>query len=143
MLLVCIHPAGIKKLVGIAVSWAAIMGVFVLASFIAFPQTIIGWFTSDANIIATSTVYLIIVGVDLFPKSGNILVGAGVKGHGDTRWMLFTQFIGTIFVISMSALMVLVLHLGIGALFCLVVADETLRCTLNTFKLRRISRGDV
>ena len=108
--------------------------------YILFPETITGWFTKDINVILASSLYLVIVGIDLFPKSGNILVGAGIKGYGDTKWMLTTQIFGTIFVIGGSALLVLVFHQGIEALFMLVVADETLRCIVNTIRLNYIVR---
>ena len=131
---------GVMKVVKIALSWAAVIAGIVLVCFILFPETITGWFTKDINVILASSLYLVIVGIDLFPKSGNILVGAGIKGYGDTKWMLTTQIFGTIFVIGGSALLVLVFHQGIEALFMLVVADETLRCIVNTIRLNYIVR---
>jgi len=134
------NPRGIGSLVRIASSWSIALGLFVLTMFFIFPQTIIGWFTTDTRIITSSALYLIIVGFDLFPKSLNILVGSGVKGHGDTKWVFGTQIFGTFYIISMSALLVLGLHQGIAALFILVVSDETIRCLINSWKLYRISK---
>ena len=84
--------------------------------------------------------YLLIVGIDLFPKSGNIIFGSGIKGYGQPAWMLKTQLFGTFFIIVMSSIMVLGFHLGILELFGLVVVDETLRFILNNGKLRKIRR---
>lgn len=130
---------GVKDVVRTALIMCAAIAAFVLVMFRLFPNTIMGWFTTDMDIIAASAVYLLIVGIDLFPKSGNIVIGSGIKGYGDTRWMLGTQIFGTCFVIGMSALVVLGLHLGMEQLFCVVVADETIRCIINYFKLRKIS----
>lgn len=129
----------IKDIVRTGFVSSVVMAVVMLILFIIFPETIMGWFTTDTAIIAASAIYLLIVGIDLFPKSANIIIGSGIKGHGDTKWMLGTQIFGTIFVISMSAIMVLVLGLGMAQLFCVVVADEVLRSIVNYWKLRKIS----
>lgn len=128
---------GVRSIVNVAFLTCLALSIVNLAAFIAFPEFIMGVFTSDTSIIAAATVYLMIVGVDLFPKSANIIIGSGIRGYGNTKWMLKTQICGTIFVIAGSALLVLGLHQGITALFWLVVADETLRCTLNFFRLRK------
>ena len=84
--------------------------------------------------------YFLIVGIDLFPKSGNIIYGSGIKGFGEPSWMLKTQLFGTFFVISMSSIMVMVFHMGIMEIFGLVVVDETVRFLLNNWKLCKIRK---
>ena len=111
-----------------------------LILFLIFPGQILGLFTTDQAVLAAAPIYLLIVGIDLFPKSGNIIIGSGIKGYGEPGWMLKTQLFGTTFVIIMSSVMVLGLHLGIMEIFGLVVVDETLRVILNYWKLRRISK---
>ena len=49
-----------------------------LILFVIFPGRILGLFTTDPVVLATAQVYLFIVGVDLFPKSGNIIFGSGI-----------------------------------------------------------------
>ena len=111
-----------------------------LIVFIAFPRQILGIFTTDESVLAAAPIYLLIVGIDLFPKAGNILFGSGIKGYGEPSWMLKTQLFGTVFIISMSSLMVLVFHMGIMEIFMLVVADEMIRFIFNAWKLRRITK---
>lgn len=115
---------------------------FNLILFILFPGKILGLFTTDKTVLATAGIYLFVVGVDLIPKSGNIIFGSGIKGYGDPSWMLKTQLFGTVFVIAASSLLVLVLHRGVVEIFILVVVDETLRFILNNWKLRRIRRDN-
>ena len=134
---------GVATVAILGVFWSMVLAVFMLVTFTAFPQTIIGWFTTDRDVISSSALYLVIVGIDLFPKSTNIMVGSAIKGYGDTKWMLFTQLIGTAFVIGMSSILVLLLNQGIAMLFGLVVADETLRCVINTWKLKKISKKPI
>lgn len=110
-----------------------------LVLFVLFPEIILGYFTKDEAVIALAPLYLIIVGIDLFPKSGNMITGSGIKGYGEPSWMLKTQLFGTFFVVMASTLMVLVFHMGIIEIFVMVVVDETLRLILNYWKFCRIS----
>ncbi len=132
----------VRKLVGISFGWSVAVAAVILVCFLVFPKPIIQLFTTDTGIIAASAVYLMIVGIDLFPKSANVIIGAGIRGIGDTMWMLKTQIFGTVFVVSVSAILVLVLHMGMIGLFWLVVADETLRSLLNFWKLRKVTAGN-
>ena len=70
-------------------SWA--ISLINLIVFIIFPAQILGLFTKDAAVINAAPLYLLIVGLDLFPKSGNIIFGSGIKGYGEPSWMLKTQ----------------------------------------------------
>ena len=132
---------GVRKLVRSAIGLSWIISVANLVLFMAVPEQLLALFTTDKAIIAAAPIYLFIVGVDLFPKSGNIIVGSGIKGYGEPSWMLFTQIFGTFFIIGFSSLLVLGFHMGIKEIFILVVADETLRLLINDWKLRRISRA--
>ena len=134
------NPKGVGQVTGIALTWSFIIEAFVMVMFMLFPELITSWFTTDASIIAASGTYLLIVGINLFPKSTNITVGSGIKGFGDTRWMLGTQIFGTIFIVLSSTIIVRVLHRGIGTMFLLIVADETIRSFINGWKLRKISK---
>ena len=116
------------------------ISAFNLLLFVLFPEPILSCFTKDETVIAMAPLYLLIVGIDLFPKSGNIIIGSGIKGYGEPSWMLKTQLFGTVFVIAASSLMILVFHMGIIEIFVMVVIDETLRLILNSWKLHRIGR---
>lgn len=127
-----------------ALSWA--IGLINLIIFMVIPTQILGLFTKDASVIAAAPIFLLIVGIDLFPKSGNIIFGSGIRGYGEPGWMLFTQIFGTVFIILSSSILVLVLHMGIVQIFILVVVDETLRCLINFWKLKHITKkqqGDL
>ncbi|MDO5572584.1 MAG: MATE family efflux transporter [bacterium] len=128
---------GVRKLVSISLLWSLGLACIMLILFIVFPKEIIGLFTTDQSVIAASKTYLLIVGIDLFPKAANIIIGSGIRGFGNTMWMLKTQIFGTVFVISVSAILVLVLHVGMLGIFWLVVADETIRSLLNLWKLMK------
>ena len=118
-----------------------IVSLAALLLFILFPQFVLGLFTTDKTILASAGIYLAIIGIDLFPKSGNIVIGSGIRGYGNTGWMLLTQIFGTIFVISLSAIMVMVFHTGLIPLLIVVVADELLRSIANYLRLRHLTSG--
>ena len=131
---------GVRDVVVSSLILCGAISAFNLLLFVLFPQPILSCFTKDETVIALAPLYLLIVGIDLFPKSGNIIIGSGIKGYGEPSWMLKTQLFGTVFVIAASSVMVLVLHMGIIEIFIMVVVDETLRLILNSWKLHRISR---
>ncbi len=122
---------------------SACIGVVNLALFLLIPRQILGLFTTDESVLGIASLYLLVVGLDLFPKSGNIIFGSGIKGYGEPSWMLKTQLFGTAFIIGLSSIMVMVFHMGILEIFALVVADETIRFLLNNAKLRRIRKANT
>lgn len=137
------NARGVRDVVMSSLALSEGISVINLILFLIFPGQILGLFTKDQAVLAAAPIYLLIVGFDLFPKSGNIIIGSGIKGYGEPGWMLKTQLFGTVFVIIMSSVMVLGLHLGIMEIFVLVVVDETLRVILNYWKLRHISRNSL
>lgn len=48
---------------------------FNLVLFLIFPERILGLFTTDQSVLSAAGIYLLVVGIDLFPKSGNIIFG--------------------------------------------------------------------
>lgn len=118
---------------------AAVTTVLLVLSFI-IPEKLLGIFTADAQIIAVSITYLLIVCVNLYFKSANIIVGNGIRGSGNTKWMFGTQIFGTVFVIGSAALMVFVFDMGIIGVFYAVLADETVRSVINLLKYISINK---
>ncbi len=112
--------------------------VIMLVMCIIMPKVIIGFFTTDENIIATSGFYLILMCLNLYSKFGNIIVGNGIRGSGDTRWMFLTQIFGTCCVVLCALLFVKVLNFGIKGVFFAVMTDEFLRIIINFFKIRKV-----
>ena len=111
-----------------------------LAASLLCPKWIISVFTKDRSIIATSGIYLLFISINLVAKSGNIIVGNGIRASGDTRWMFFTQIFGTVFVIACACLFVYTLGLGIAGVFLAIIADEAVRFAINSAKFARICK---
>ena len=112
--------------------------VITLVACIVAPEQIIGMFTKDNETITTSGIFLLCMSINLFSKSGNIIVGNAIRGSGNTKWMFCTQVFGTCFVISLGCLFVFVFKLGILGVFLAVLLDEFVRILINLWKYFRI-----
>jgi Na+-driven multidrug efflux pump len=119
------------------------VAVCMLVVSLLFPQQVLSLFTGDENIIVKCGIYLVVISLNLFGKSANIIVGNTIRGSGDTKWMLKTQMFGTVWVICMASLLVFVFRLQILGVFLAVLLDELTRAFINIAKLRRILKQDV
>ncbi|MCR5762138.1 MAG: MATE family efflux transporter [Treponema sp.] len=125
----------------IAYSISFVLALVMVAIGILFPKQILSVFTKDASIIASSGVYLMFVGINFFSKSGNIIIGSGIRGSGDTKWMFLTQIFGTCFVTAAACLFVFLLHLGFVGVFFAIMADEGVRCLINLVRYLNICKN--
>ncbi|MCL2230676.1 MAG: MATE family efflux transporter [Treponema sp.] len=119
-------------------SFAIIVCAVVTAVYCAIPGKILGLFTSDALLIDFSTPFLLFLTITMFPKAANIVVGYGIRGTGDTRWMLYTQIFGTILVMTLCYILIFIAGLGLWAVFITSLADEAVRSIIN---MLRFSKG--
>ena len=129
-----------KGIVSIAYFLSAAVSVIMLVVCFLKPDMIIGLFTTDQAVIRMCGLYLMIMCFNLFAKAGNIVVGNGIRGSGDTRWMFLTQIFGTCFVVACAALFVFGLGLGIVGVFMAVLTDEYVRAVINLFRFQYITK---
>ena len=123
-----------------AYSFSAVVAVIMVILGIAIPEQILSLFTTDQGIIASSAIYLLLIGINLFAKSANIIVGNGIRGSGDTSWMLYTQMFGTVSIVAVAAFFVYVCKLGITGIFLAVIVDEAVRSIINLIHYLKICR---
>ena len=127
-----------RAVVKTAVKWSFLVAAFALIFVSIFPRLTLSLFTTDKAVIEMSVIYIILVAANLFGKSGNIIIGSGIRGYGDTKWMLFTQIMGTVGVIGLSALCVFVFKLGMLGVFVAVLFDEAVRAIINFIRFLKI-----
>lgn len=116
----------------------AIVTVVMIVGAVLFPEQILSLFTSDKTVIASCAGYLLLIGINLFSKSGNIIIGNAIRGSGNTKWMLFTQIFGTIWIVSVASVLVFICKLGIFGVVLAVILDEGVRALINLGKYLRI-----
>lgn len=111
-----------------------------------FAEPIIGLFTHDRSIIHKTAPFLIFTAFILIPKSFNMIIGSGIRAYGDTKWMLVTQIIGSIFVITFSFILIKVLKVGVVGIYITLLMDEIIRAVINSihyFKGKLVNLVDI
>jgi Na+-driven multidrug efflux pump len=111
-----------------------ILCIVFAALFIAFPIEILRLFTKDMNYINYAAQFFLIVSVTMFPKAINNVIGLGIRGTGDTKWMLYGQILGTVLVIILSYIFIFYFGLGLFGVFIIFLIDETLRGLINIMR---------
>lgn len=127
-----------KNVCRLAYGLSVLCAVVMLVACLLFPKEIISVFSKNPEEINGCGFYLILMCLNLYAKSANIIIGNGIRGSGNTKWMFFTQIFGTCFIISVSILFVKVFGWGITGVFLAVISDEIVRAIVNFMKLRRI-----
>jgi Na+-driven multidrug efflux pump len=127
-----------RNVVKTSILWAFMVAAFALIFVSIFPRITLSLFTTDKEVIESSVIFIILVAANLFGKSSNIIFGNGIRGYGDTKWMLITQTLGTFSVVGLAALCVFVFKLGILGVFIAVLFDEASRAFINFARFSRI-----
>ena len=127
----------------LCLSFSLAVCLIVAVIFHAFPRQLLGLFTQDGKILEISVPYLVFVSWILFPKAVNNVIGLCIRGMGDTRWMLYTQIFGMVFMISAGYLLILYAGLGLSGIFITLLADETIRSIANLLHFLRAGRSQA
>ena len=102
--------------------------------FCLFPRPILSLFTDDQSILDFSAPYLLYVAGILIPKAVNNVIGLCIRGTGDTRWMLWTQIFGTVFMVTGGYYFILLSGAGLAGIFITLFLDELMRSIANLFR---------
>ena len=127
-----------RNIVKTAIKWSFLVSAAALIFVSIFPRLTLSIFTKDQSVIEMSVIFVILVAVNLFGKSTNIVVGNGIRGYGDTKWMMFTQIMGTVGVVGLAALCVFVFKMGMLGVFVAVLCDEAVRALINFVRFLKI-----
>ena len=114
--------------------------VAVAVVFHVFPRQLLTLFTDDAGIVGESVRYLRFISWIMFPKAINNVIGLCIRGMGDTRWMLYTQIFGTVFLLGAGYYLILRTELGLMGIFVTFLADESIRGAANMVRFLHKSR---
>jgi Na+-driven multidrug efflux pump len=114
-----------------------VLCIIISVLFLAIPDKILSIFTSDDQLINRVSDLLYVVAIIIFPVAVNVIIGNAIRGMKDTKWMLYTQSIGTVFTVCMSAVMIFVLHLNLLGIFITILFDESFRALLNYIRFQK------
>lgn len=102
-----------------------------------FPEFLLGIFSNDADLIVKSVPYLALMALIMFPQSINVICGNGIRAHGNTRWMLFSQVLGSTMIVTISFFLIEVLHMNMIAIYATIFLDESIRGIINYIYYRK------
>lgn len=108
-----------------------VLVLITIVIFAVIPDQILSIFTNEKDIVNDAAPYLIFTGFILLPKCINVVIGNGIRAYGDTRWMLFTQVIGSTLVVSCSFILVRVFNIHVVAIYITLFLDEATRAIIN------------
>ncbi len=144
------QSVGAKKwakglLVGhLSMLYATIICFVTAILFFLLPREILGVFTDNMALIDKYYYYMFVISFLMFPKAINVVVGNSIKGYGNTKWMLYTQIPGTIFVIIVSYILIFVYDTGLLGIFIAMFFDELFRGIVNYVKFYRfMKKGEL
>lgn len=129
--------AGARRVGLIGSTYTALFCAGFTAAFVLFPRPILSIFTPDAALIERAAPLLVITALTMIPRAINIISGHGIRGYGDTLWMLATQVFGIAFIISLSYTLMFPVGLGMSGMFIAIFSDEFLRGVVNTIRFYR------
>ncbi|PKM70755.1 MAG: hypothetical protein CVU93_00450 [Firmicutes bacterium HGW-Firmicutes-18] len=129
--------AGARESALIGTFYSICSCVLFTAAFILIPKLILSIFTPDMQLIGKAAPLLMITAFTMMPRAVNIISGNGIRGYGDTLWMLATQIFGILFLLTLAYILMFPVGLGIYGLFIAMFSDETLRGIINTVRFYR------
>jgi putative MATE family efflux protein len=121
----------VLRIGNICAAYSLFLCILVSLFFSLAPKLTIGIFSNDAAVINRLVTMIPLIAIILFPKSVNVVIGNAIRGTGDVQWMLLTQIAGTIIIVSISALFVLKMQLGLIGLMYANLLDEGWRSIVN------------
>ncbi len=115
---------------------ATLMGAVGLL-FLLFPAQIVGFFTNDAEVIATGFLPLRMVGLIQPLLASNMIFSGGLRGAGDTRYPMLVTGLG-IFLVRLPLAYVLahVIGWGLPGAWGALIVDFSLRGVFNFLRFR-------
>jgi putative MATE family efflux protein len=120
--------------------YSLVISLVFTGAFLFFPLFILNIFTKDTSLISRALPFLMIISLNMVPRSINVVVGHGIRGLGDTKWMLYTQIFGTCFVVIVSFVLVFLLKMNLIGIFIAIVADEVIRSVINSIRFYKKER---
>ena len=115
-------------------AFALTICLVIAVGFWAVPDKILGIFTNDSMLVEESIPYLILIAFVFFPKAINNVIGLAIRGLGDTRWMLYSQIFGTVFLVAVAYVLIFVADLQLMGVFLALLLDESVRGILNLLR---------
>jgi len=124
----------------LSLRYAVSICIVAASMFLIFPEQILSIFTSEQGLIKGSVPLLAITAITIFPVTVNVIIGNAIRGFKDTKWMFYTQSFGTVFTITLSAILLFVFNMSLAGVFITILFDEFIRAFINYRHFRGLVR---
>jgi len=106
--------------------------------FFFFPYVLLRGFTDDPGVIEYGILYMKIVAFAQVPLAITMVLAGSLRGAGDTGFIMFATIAGMWFVrIPVTAMLAIVFHAPIRAIWSVMIADWLVRMGLLLWRYRR------
>lgn len=110
----------------VSIIWAGIIA--------SFPGPLARIFTDDPYVLEQARTIIRMAALFINFQAVNVVVGNAVRGTGDTRWMLFSQIFGTVFVLLVSYVLIVQQGFGLVGMYVTMILDEFIRGMVNLLR---------
>lgn len=129
-----------RRVANVCMFYALIVCIVISALLLLAPSQVLSIFIKDQDQIVKLLPLMALLSFIMFPKMINIVGGNGIRGTGDTRWMMMTQLWGTIILAVLAWAATIQLKLGLYGLIWIVLIDEVWRAAVNYARFRWMHR---
>ena len=116
--------------------YALLVSFAAAAAMLGFSEQLAAIFTADPAVILRAARMIRIAAFFVPFQAINIVMGHAIRGTGDTKWMFYSQILGTAMVISVSYVMIFRLGLGLAGMYVTLIIDESIRSMINLLRFR-------
>lgn len=123
--------SGARQAWGLAAGTMGLMGI----AFAFAARPLLGFFTSDLQVVALGVVPLQLVSLALPAEATNQVLSGALRGAGDTRWPMVVTATGN-WLIRLPLTLILAGPFGLIGVWWAVIADMVLRALVNIWRFR-------
>ncbi|GAB6107891.1 MATE family efflux transporter [Fusibacter bizertensis] len=99
-----------------------------------FPNALLGFMTSDQELIRIGSFYLIVCGLAQVPQNMAGVLGGALRGAGYTKMPMYAAFVGLYAVrVPIACISAYLLHWSVNIVFLAIGVDMAVRLVLNGF----------
>jgi putative MATE family efflux protein len=111
--------------------YSLLVAGFFSVVYLLAPGVVLSLFSDDPELLERALPLLAVVAFTALPQTVNVVIGHAIRGMKDTRWMLKTQLLGTLFVIASATVSISLAGAGMFVVYLVYLADESVRALVN------------
>ncbi len=128
------NPALAKRYLYEILKGAALISIIGGGLLVLFPGALLGFMTSDRELIGIGSFYLVVCGLAQVPQNMAGVLGGALRGAGYTKMPMYAAFVGLYAVrVPIACVSAYLLHWSVNIVFLAIGIDMAVRLLLNGF----------